>query len=310
MLGIILTPQLHGPKRAPDARICLISIVFRILACQTMLFVLHLILFLRVLALYNRNRLISIPLLSFIVFAYVGPTVPIVYGFKSTTMLQFSGACVHATASGSHSRRKKSILIFICGELFMQIILHGLAWKRTMWDFRNINFSQSRTAPGLLSVLNRDGAKVFTGVLSKFFPVQTRICPQYQLNFNLLAGLFALGIGLFKRGLPIVFIFPLLISFISFSIPVLILDSVFWKAYNFSPAHFFFTQGTRTILNLQNLSPSSNSSTSSKDAELTTIVFEDTDLGAGGHSDGLGGEGQDTVWDTTTFLDHISGQEN
>ncbi|KAF5390377.1 hypothetical protein D9757_005307 [Collybiopsis confluens] len=79
-----------------------------------------------------------------------------------------------------HLHRFLKFSLDSCGELFIQLVLHGLAWKRTIWDFRsaNIAFSQSQTATALLSVLNRD------------------------------AGMSAIGVGMFKRGLPTVFIFP------------------------------------------------------------------------------------------------------
>jgi hypothetical protein len=76
------------------------------------------------------------------------------------------------------------------GELIIQFILHGLAWKRTLWDLRSTLPSQ----PALLSVLNRDSLRVFMGIS---------------------VAMTAIAIAVTTQGQPGLFIFPLFISFLS-----------------------------------------------------------------------------------------------
>ena len=46
------------------------------------------------------------------------------------------------------------------GEFSIHLIIHGLALKHTAWDLRHYTLSQ----PLLISMLNRDGLKVFVAV--------------------------------------------------------------------------------------------------------------------------------------------------
>ncbi|KAJ3896805.1 hypothetical protein GG344DRAFT_60973 [Lentinula edodes] len=93
------------------------------------------------------------------------------------------------------SLREQSIgnptLVFIYGELLVQLVIHGLAWKRTIWDLRQY---YSYPPPALLSVLNRDSLKVFMGIS---------------------VAMAAVGVATLKIFFPVTFIFPLFISLVS-----------------------------------------------------------------------------------------------
>ncbi|KIK59271.1 hypothetical protein GYMLUDRAFT_675865 [Collybiopsis luxurians FD-317 M1] len=230
----------HEP--IPD-QLCISLLLFRVVSCQCMLLVLHLILLLRVFALYSQSLLIGVFLLVLIIMGFAGPTVSIVLRFTGTKY-KYDGLChpVLIAEDRSADRWQNRILILVGGELATQLTLHGLAWKRTIWDFRTLTLFR----PALLPVLNRDGLKVFAGIL---------------------VAMISIGVGVFKRGTPVVFIFPLLMTFIS-------------------------AAGTRTILNLQALSISDEAppslSKSSNQVELTTIEDLTT---------------WEAPWDTSTLLD-------
>ncbi|KIK58670.1 hypothetical protein GYMLUDRAFT_694703 [Collybiopsis luxurians FD-317 M1] len=54
--------------------LCISLLLFRIVSCQCMLLVLHLVLMLRVFALYNQSLLVGVSLLVLIIMGFVGPT--------------------------------------------------------------------------------------------------------------------------------------------------------------------------------------------------------------------------------------------
>ncbi|KIK59254.1 hypothetical protein GYMLUDRAFT_245329 [Collybiopsis luxurians FD-317 M1] len=180
-LASIMTAKYQRPKRTPE-HLCMPFLVFHVISGQSMLFVLHLILTLRVYALYNKSRTVGVFLLTLLVGGFAGSTVSVVRG------------CLHATIKSVgpclHSRPERPLLILLCGELLIQLILHGLTWKRTIWDFRRFTLLPS----ALLSVLNRDGLKIFTGT-----------------------SVAIIATAILKRGTLIAFVFPFLISFVSAS---------------------------------------------------------------------------------------------
>ncbi|KIK62670.1 hypothetical protein GYMLUDRAFT_41586 [Collybiopsis luxurians FD-317 M1] len=237
-LASFMTPRIDELKQNPG-HLCLSMVIFRLVSCQSMLLILHLILMLRVFALYNQSLPVGIFLLILIVVGFAGLTVGMVRGF-TRAKIKFTAFCSPKISVAN--RWKNPILYLACGEIVIQLILLGLAWKRIFWDFRRIKSFR----PALISVLNRDGLRTFAGIA---------------------VALVAISVAVSKRGgTPAVFIFPLLITFISIS-------------------------GTRTILNLQALSHEATLSRSTpepnREMELTTVNLTRWE----------------EPWSTTTFLD-------
>ncbi|KIK62671.1 hypothetical protein GYMLUDRAFT_242318 [Collybiopsis luxurians FD-317 M1] len=240
ILASVIIAGTGESKQTPE-HLCLSLVIFRLVSLQSMLLILHLILMLRVFALYNQSLPVGIFLLVLAVVGCAGLTASMVRAFIRIK-IKFTGFCVPNLTMTV--RRKNPILYLVFGEIVIQLILLGLAWKRTIWDFRHITFFR----PALISVLNRDGLKIFAGISG----ISVSSCHFSYLRrlTQPLVALVAIGVAVLKRGgTPAVFIFPILISFISVS-------------------------GTRTILNLQALSheaPSTSSPGSSKGVEFTSI---------------------------------------
>ncbi|KIK64616.1 hypothetical protein GYMLUDRAFT_240589 [Collybiopsis luxurians FD-317 M1] len=178
-----------GEHKQMSEHLCMSLIIFRLASGQSMLLILHFISMLRVFALYNQSILVGVFLLVLIVVGSAGPTVNMLRGFTGAK-IESPGYCFHKTSLTARTRY--SVLILICGELVIQLILHGLAWKRTIWEFRRLTLFR----PTLISVLNRDGLKMFAGIL---------------------VAIIAITVAAFKRGTAAVFIFPLFITFVSAS---------------------------------------------------------------------------------------------
>ncbi|KIK64611.1 hypothetical protein GYMLUDRAFT_240585 [Collybiopsis luxurians FD-317 M1] len=195
--------------------------------------------FFQVFALYNQSILVGTFLVILIVVGFAGPTVVLGWAFAQAK-IEFSGFCSQKISLTPQSRY--SSLIFTCGVLAIHLVLHGLAWKRTIWDFRLITLFR----PTMISVLNRDGLKMFAGTLGiTLFLIASLVQP--LMVIPVLVATIAIVVAVFKRGVAIVFIFPLLITCVSVS-------------------------GTRTILNLQALSDEAGSSPKSRNqVELTGI---------------------------------------
>ncbi|KIK59255.1 hypothetical protein GYMLUDRAFT_245330 [Collybiopsis luxurians FD-317 M1] len=205
---------------------------------------------------------------------FLGSTVSMVLRFTGAKF-KFGELCLHAMFSAN--RWQNPILILVCGELAIQLILHGLTWKRTIWDFRTLTLFR----PTLLPLLNRDGLKVFAGILGIAPPLASFVqFPEVTLP---VVAMISIGVGVFRRGTAVVFIFPLLITFISASV-----RKIF--AFLSSPL-LSEPKSARTILHLQALSTSdeapASSSKSSNEVELTTIQDLTT---------------WEVPWDTSTLL--------
>ncbi|KIK59253.1 hypothetical protein GYMLUDRAFT_675014 [Collybiopsis luxurians FD-317 M1] len=90
-LTSVLTTKIGEPKQSPE-HLCMSLIFFRLVSCQSMLLVLHLILMLRVFALYNQSLPVGVFLLVLIVVGFVGSTVVMVRRF-TRAKIKFSGLC-------------------------------------------------------------------------------------------------------------------------------------------------------------------------------------------------------------------------
>ncbi|KIK58044.1 hypothetical protein GYMLUDRAFT_704791 [Collybiopsis luxurians FD-317 M1] len=169
---------------------CISLQAFQSVSSQSMLLILHLILMLRVLALYHRSRFIGASLLLLIIARFAGVTVGVLRGVARTpSPLKFSGPCLIEVVPGT-SAVENPFLPFVFGELITQVILHGLAWKRTIWDLRVL-----ASRPPWFSVLNRDNLNVFIGIA---------------------VAMIAMTVSAVKKlGMANVFIFPLWITFLS-----------------------------------------------------------------------------------------------
>ncbi|KIK67272.1 hypothetical protein GYMLUDRAFT_861995 [Collybiopsis luxurians FD-317 M1] len=189
-LSSVMTAKYSHIQHIPED-ICMSSQIFQTISCYSMLLLLQLILMLRVFALYERSLWISVFLLILLIGRLLWSAVVILYTFGNFAdrNLKFSGPCVPHVVLDERPMRSP-VVIFISGELFVQIFLHGLAWKRTIWDLRRFSFSR----PALISVLNRDSLKVFIGIV---------------------VAMIAISVAAVKRGIPALFIFPQFISLIS-----------------------------------------------------------------------------------------------
>ncbi|KAF5375489.1 hypothetical protein D9757_009938 [Collybiopsis confluens] len=181
--SIIMVAKFSRAKLVPES-FCMSMLVFQSVSSQSMLLVLHSILMLRVFALYNRSVILG-ALLSFLLIAkFAGVTSMVLHGLiTSPRVLRFSGPCLNEMAWTHGHPFENPFVIFIFGELVTQVILHGLAWKRTFWDFRLVSSSR----PPLLSVLNRDGFTVFMGIA---------------------VAMIAMSVSAVKKGMGVVFVFP------------------------------------------------------------------------------------------------------
>ncbi|KAF9070596.1 hypothetical protein BDP27DRAFT_1362476 [Rhodocollybia butyracea] len=104
--------------------------------------------------------------------------------FRSDAIeVDFSDGCISAFTQFNHALS----MVFISGEMTIQLLILALVLKRTIWDFRQYSHS-------LFSVLNRDGLIVF-GAMG--------------------VAMITIGVGSAKKGAAAVFIFPLFISLIS-----------------------------------------------------------------------------------------------
>ncbi|KAF5350818.1 hypothetical protein D9757_013534 [Collybiopsis confluens] len=159
---IVLAVLIFGAPQHPPHSLCISMLLFRATSCQSMFLVLHLILMLRVFALYNQNLRMGGFLLALIVIAFAASTGGVIRGFLHAD-IEFDGPCFPKKLN--KNRRENPMLIVACKELFIQLVLHGLTWKRTMYDLRGIRIPSQ---PQLLSVLHRDGLRVFMGILVNF----------------------------------------------------------------------------------------------------------------------------------------------
>ncbi|KAJ3915316.1 hypothetical protein F5877DRAFT_69982 [Lentinula edodes] len=114
-----------------------------------------------------------------------------VNSYASRTAMSIYTSFSKSAHSPRHIKFGNPTLVFIYGELLVQLVIHGLAWKRTIWDLRQY---YSYPPPALLSVLNRDSLKVFMGIS---------------------VAMAAVGVATLKIFFPVTFIFPLFISLVS-----------------------------------------------------------------------------------------------
>ncbi|KAF5350831.1 hypothetical protein D9757_013535 [Collybiopsis confluens] len=235
---VILAVLISRVPEQASYDLCMSTVLFRATSCQTMLLVLHLILMLRVFALYNQSLSVGAFLSALIVTGFVGSTGGVIHGFLHAN-IEFEGRCVPRFSKG---RRENPMVI-------LAVVRSAHSPRIDLETHCDRSSSIKRASPfqpQLFSVLNADALKVFAGIF---------------------VGLVAIGVFIYTKGLgtqPALFVFPLLITFISVS-------------------------GTRTILNLQTLSafPYEATTSSRKEMELTT-VGDMTDW--------------DAPWDTSTFV--------
>ncbi|KAE9411330.1 hypothetical protein BT96DRAFT_911946 [Gymnopus androsaceus JB14] len=124
-----------------------------------MTLVLEMILSTRVFALYQRSFKVGM----FLSILLAGKTAGMIYFLRNRVFaqrLKFTSNCIPEIALTERSI-ESPIVIFTITEA-VHLVIHGLAWKRTFWDLRRYTLAR----PPLLSVLNRDGLKVFTAISS------------------------------------------------------------------------------------------------------------------------------------------------
>ncbi|KAJ3989940.1 hypothetical protein F5890DRAFT_1483658 [Lentinula detonsa] len=190
VLSSIWTVKFPGVLRPPD-EVCMTLLIFQIISSHSMLLLLQLILMLRVFALYNRSLRMGIFLFLLLVCKLAVSAYSSLWeNMHVLRHLKFGEYCIPRITLKEQSVRNPT-LVFIYGELLVQFIIHGLSWKRTIWDLRQY-YSHSR--PVLLSVVNRDGLKVFTGIL---------------------VAMAAIGLSTLKISFPVAFVFPCFVSLIS-----------------------------------------------------------------------------------------------
>ncbi|KIK67277.1 hypothetical protein GYMLUDRAFT_37363 [Collybiopsis luxurians FD-317 M1] len=178
----------NGP---PTEQFCMVLLIFDTTSSYNMSLILQLILMLRAYALYDRSIRIGVLLAMLLAGRLAWSLVTSIHAFRSpSTLVNFDGHCL-PRMDLDYQLMQNPVVAFVYGELVVQCIVHGLAWKRTMWDFRRLAFFQ----PTLFSVLNRDGLKVFVGIG---------------------AVMIATNVGAVKVGVPSFFVFPLLVSLTSF----------------------------------------------------------------------------------------------
>ncbi|KAJ3777888.1 hypothetical protein FB446DRAFT_716042 [Lentinula raphanica] len=191
VLSSIWTVKFQGCSQLPDEA-CRKLLVFQIISSYSMLLILQMILMLRVFALYNRSTSMGLFLFSiFVCRLAVSAYTSFGESAHSPRNLKFGKYCIPRISLTEQSVGN-STLVFIYGELIIQVIIHGLSWKRTMWDLRHYSNSYSR--PPLLSVLDKDSLRVFMGIS---------------------VAMTAVGLSTVKITLPVAFVFPLFISLIS-----------------------------------------------------------------------------------------------
>ncbi|KIK69471.1 hypothetical protein GYMLUDRAFT_35537 [Collybiopsis luxurians FD-317 M1] len=160
-LTSVVTATFLRTKQAPE-RSCTMLVVFHTVSLNIMLLVLHSILMIRVFALYDRSFRMGVFLLILLVGGFAGSTVGILHALRQYPILgEFNETCLDLKALEKRSIQNPLLVFVSTGELCFQFILHGLAFKRTAWDLPRVLFSR----PALLSVLNRDGLKIFISML-------------------------------------------------------------------------------------------------------------------------------------------------
>ncbi|KAF9066152.1 hypothetical protein BDP27DRAFT_1404516 [Rhodocollybia butyracea] len=177
----------NGTEQVPAEKYCMRILIFQFLACYSMVMLLEVVLMLRVFALYERSRAIGI----FLLFLLISRSAGSIYAMQERVLrfdaveIKFTSHCLPAFTF-KHAL-SNPVVVFIYGEVTIQLLILALVMKRTVWDLRQYSHS-------LFSVLNRDGLVVF-GAMG--------------------VAMIAIGVGSAKKGAATVFIFPLFISLIS-----------------------------------------------------------------------------------------------
>ncbi|KAF9065164.1 hypothetical protein BDP27DRAFT_1366646 [Rhodocollybia butyracea] len=102
---------------------------------------------------------------------------------SDTIQMNFNNECDPAFTQLNRAQ----CMVFISGEVTVQLLILALVLKRTVWDFRQYSHL-------LFSILNRDGLIIF-GALG--------------------VAMIAIGVGSAKKGAATAFVFPFFISLIS-----------------------------------------------------------------------------------------------
>ncbi|KAF9072064.1 hypothetical protein BDP27DRAFT_440006 [Rhodocollybia butyracea] len=180
---IFVSMWMDGTKHVPANVSCMRILLFRYLACFSMLVLLELVLMLRVFALYDRSRVIGVFLLLLLNSRIAGAAYTMQHAFRfEAGKIIFFSHCIPAI-----TYRDSLNVVLIHGELTIQFLILVLVMKRTVWDLRQYSHL-------LLSVLKRDGLIVFGAVG---------------------VALLAIGVGSVKKGTVTVFIFPFFIPLVS-----------------------------------------------------------------------------------------------
>ncbi|KAF9071864.1 hypothetical protein BDP27DRAFT_462279 [Rhodocollybia butyracea] len=175
---------IYGAEQVQEER-CMGILIFRFVAGYVMSLLLESVLMLRVFALYDRSRTISILLLLLLalrISVSIYTAQDHLLRFPEKT--EFTSHCI---ARLDFEDARNPVLVFIYGELTVQLLILLLAMKRTIWDLRHFSHL-------LFSVLNRDGLVVFIAVG---------------------VTLITTGAGSMKAGLPSIIMFPLFIVLFS-----------------------------------------------------------------------------------------------
>ncbi|KAE9394004.1 hypothetical protein BT96DRAFT_923756 [Gymnopus androsaceus JB14] len=187
VLASILSIRFLGHQQPTDDA-CIIWFNFQTASCYSMVLILELILSIRVFALYKQSLKMGLFLLIMLAGRMAGSIyMTVIWNQVHIQQFKFTKNCVSIVSVAERPIRNPTVA-FIIGEIFIHLVIHGLAWKRTIWDLRTF------ARPPLFSVLNRDGLKVFAAV-----------------SF----GVVSIGVCAGNKAIPVLLVYPLFISLVS-----------------------------------------------------------------------------------------------
>ncbi|KAE9411326.1 hypothetical protein BT96DRAFT_911939 [Gymnopus androsaceus JB14] len=162
VLTSLWTIRFRGHER-PTEDVCMTWQIFQSATCYIMLLILELILSLKV-GIF----------LSTMLAGRMAGTIYVIRNRVDAQQLKFTRHCISE----------------VIGEIAVQLVIHGLALRRTFWDLRHYTFAR----PPLFSVLNRDGLKIFAAIS---------------------LAMVSIGVSAGREAIPVVLIYPIFISLIS-----------------------------------------------------------------------------------------------
>ncbi|KAG7093988.1 hypothetical protein E1B28_007618 [Marasmius oreades] len=200
--------------------ICFVHLIFKICVLLFSLLILDTILMLRVYALYNKSQEMA----SFLGLILLLKSTTAVWGLarllpNATSSVHFNYICIAAVKL----HEEPGLALFVLGEMAIHCALCWLTLTKT-WSFKDL----WPHPPTLASVLNRDALSVFAA-----------IC-------GILA---AYTFGTYRRGVAVIFAFPILISITSCAGCRLILhlNSLGGRETSTDPENMTFTAIDATI---------------------------------------------------------------